>query len=338
MDDQQPQDITGQAAMFCRLISRFAAVLLVGTAVGFALSDTASAAGCGPGSAPVADPDLGTICVAIASPGSGGGSSGGGTASTISAGEARGPKTCEWAGETIPCSRGASSWFAEQGCYASQSTVPPKHDPAWGGHTDGSVWTCYGVGPDGFGQGSNFWVSPGEAAAAAAPVLVDPTVLAQRALDQLQLARPSIHMAPQPPLQTIVGLETWLWMNPDQWAPLDLTVTAGPTSVTVTAQPVRAVWALTEGSTTCTSAGRAWVVGMGDEEQTDCSYTFTHVSDGEPDDAFAVNSTLIYQVDWTCAGGCLEDGGTLGEVAGLPGAAAIRVSERQSVVVRSGEL
>jgi len=46
---------------------------------------------------------------------------------------------------------------------------------------------------------------------------------------------------------------------------------------------------------------------------------------------------LIYQVDWTCAGGCLGDNGTLGEVPGVPGAAAIRVGERQSVVVRGGQ-
>jgi hypothetical protein len=197
------------------------------------------------------------------------------------------------------------------------------------------VWTCAGAGPDGDGTGYNFWVPPG--AAAPAPVLVDPAVLAQRALDELQLAQPSVHMAPQPPSQTYVGLETWLWMDPAQWAPLDLTVTAGPTSVTVTARPVRALWDVTEGSTTCGSAGRPWVTGMGDEEVTDCSYTFTRVSGGETNDAFAVTSTLVYQVDWTCAGGCLEDAGTLGEVPGVPGTAAIRVGERQSVVVSGGE-
>ena len=322
--------------MLRRLTVRLATLLLVGSAAGLVTAETASAAGCGPGTTPVASPTQGAICVPVASPGSGGSTSDGGTSSTISTAASQGSRNCEWAGETIPCSRGGSSWFGSQGCYASQASVS-TNDPAWGAHEDGSVWTCYGAGPDGVGTGFNFWVAPGEAAAAAAPVLVDPAVLAQRALDQLQLARPSIHMAPQPPLQTYVGLETWLWMDPGQWAPLDLTVTAGPTAVTVTAQPVRAVWDLTEGSTACTSAGRAWVKGMGDGEQTDCSYTFTHISGGEPDDEFAVTSTLIYEVDWTCAGGCLEDGGTLGEVPGLPGAAAIRVGERQSVVVRSGE-
>jgi hypothetical protein len=317
------------------LIARIAAVLLLGPAVGVVAAETASAAGCGPGTVPTAHPLQGTICVPAASPGSDDGSSSGGTSLTSSTQGSQGRKTCEWAGKTIPCSRGGSSWFAAQGCYASQGAAPPKDNPAWAGHTDGSVWTCYGNGPDGVGQGYDFWVAPG--AAAPAPVLVDPGVLAERALNQLQLARPSIRMAPQPPLQTYVGLETWLWMDPAQWRALDLTVTAGPTAVTVTAEPVRAVWDLTEGSTTCGSAGRAWVEGMGDEEQTDCSYTFTQISAGETSDAFPVTSTLMYQVDWTCAGGCLEDAGTLGEVSGLPGAAGIRVGERQSVVVRSGE-
>jgi len=324
--------------MLRRLTLRVCVLLLVAPTVGLVAAETASAAECGPGTVATADHTDSTICVAVASPSSVGGSSGGATTlAASSTGGSQGSRSCEWAGRTVPCSKGGSPWFAAQNCYAFQGYVPPKDDPIWGGHEDGSVWTCAGAGPDGAGIGYNFWVAPGEAAAAAAPVLVDPAVLGQQALDQLQLARPSIHMAPQPPLQTYVGLETWLWMDQDQWAPLDLTVTAGPTAVTVTAQPVRGVWDLTAGSTTCPSAGRAWVKGMGDGEQTDCSYTFTQISDGEPDDEFAVTSTLIYEVDWTCAGGCLEDGGTLGEVPGPPGAAAIRVGERQSVVVRSGE-
>lgn len=321
--------------MYRRLILGFVTTLLLAPAVGLAVPETASAVGCGPGAVASADSTQSAICVAVASPGSGGGSSSGGTSSTSSIGASQGPRKCEWGGKTIPCSEGDSHWFASQGCYAFQGYVPPKYDPAWGGHTEGSVWTCAGVGPDHVGTGYGFYVPPD--AAVPAPVLVDPAVLAQRALDQLQLARPSIHMAPQPPLQTYVGLETWLWMDPGQWQPLDLTVTAGPTAVTVTAQPVRAVWNLSEGSTTCASAGRPWVNGMGDGERTDCFYTFTDISDGQTNDAFAVTSKLIYQVDWTCAGGCLEDNGTLGEVPGLPGAAAIRVGERQSVVVRGGE-
>ncbi len=202
----------------------------------------------------------------------------------------------------------------------------PKSEPVWAGRTDGSVWICRAGAA---GIPLMFWAPPG---AAPAP-LIDPAILAQRALDQMQLASPNIHTAPQPPDMTYVGLETWLWMDQQQWAPMELTVSAGPTSVTVKAAPVRATWDLTAGRTTCNSAGRAWEKGMSSSEQTDCSYTFTKTSDGQANDAFPISSTLTYQVDWTCSGGCLTDGGTLGEVDGLPGQAALRVSERQSVVI-----
>jgi hypothetical protein len=150
----------------------------------------------------------------------------------------------------------------------------------------------------------------------------------------MKLATPKIHLAPQPPLMTYVGLETWLWVDAAQWSDLKLTVSAGPTSVTVTAKPVKAEWDLTAGNETCTSPGRPWVKGMSSSEKTDCSYTFQRVSDFEPDGEFPVSSTLTYQVDWTCSGTCLIGSGTLGEVDGLPGTSAIRVGERQSVVVR----
>ena len=221
---------------------------------------------------------------------------------------------------SIPCTTSAGGydyvWMgAPHNCYAWRVTPPPPAgNAAWEGHdpSEGSVYTCdvtacYLVGCAG-------WFVPGNATPP------NPADLARSALDRMRLATPNIHMAPQPPLMTYVGLETWLWMDPGQWDPLSLTVTAGATSVTVVAEPVRAAWDLTAGSTTCTSAGRAWVNGMSSSEQTDCSYTFDQVSDGQPDGEFAVTSTLTYQVDWTCSGACLTGNGTLGEVDGLPGA------------------
>ena len=233
-------------------------------------------------------------------------------------------------GHQIPCTRNGAVWIDSHFCYAlNVSDVYPAGHPYWKGHTDGSLWACWGIGPNmDPSVGPVFWLAEG-----GTPV-IDPAVLAQRALDQMPLATPNIHMAPQPPLMTYVGLETWLWMDPGQWDPLTMTVSAGATSVTVVAEPVSAEWDLTAGSTTCTSAGRPWVQGMSSSEQTDCSYTFDQVSDGQADGEFAVSSTLTYQVDWTCSGVCLTGNGTLGEVDGLPGAAAIRVGERQSVVVR----
>ncbi len=174
---------------------------------------------------------------------------------------------------------------------------------------------------------------PTRPAPPAGPVpVVSSKVLATRALGQLQLMAPAVHLAPAPPLKTYTGLETWLWMPQGQWAPRRLSVTAGPTAVTVTATPTRTYWDMGDGERTCYGPGRAWVRSYSEYEKTDCSYTYEHVSSYEPGGKFPVEATIVYQVDWTCRGTCTQRGGTLGEVDGLTGRSAIRVSERQSVV------
>lgn len=279
---------------------------------------------CPPGQVPT-NPGNGWLCVPAVDPGNEGGDQGGGSTEGTGGG---GPATCTRDGAEIPCTSDLGVWFADYGCYGNQVPDPPPGDIRWGDNdpSEGSIWLCNNPLD---GDPLYFFVPNGQN-----PVLVDPAVLAQRALDRVQLATPTVHMAPQSPLMSYVGLETWLWMDPGQWDTLSLTVTAGPTSVTVTAEPARATWDLTAGSTTCTSPGRAWVRGMSSSEQTDCSYTFDQVSDSQSEDAFPVTSTLTYQADWTCSGACLTPDGTLGEVDGLPGNAAIRVGERQSVVIR----
>lgn len=290
--------------------------------------------GCGPSEIPQEIPGQGTICVPARDPGDadGGEASPGADPAVGGAGAA----PCKAAGgKEIPCSLNGLTWFSAHTCYAGAITPPPPStDPFWPagqGPDTGAQYHCQ-LQSDGspFPDAALiFFVATGDAPV----VLIDPAVMAQRALDKMQLATPNIHAAPQPPAMTYVGLETWLWIDPRQWKALELTVTAGATSVAVTAAPVHATWDLTTGSTTCTSAGRAWVDGMSNVEKTDCSYTWEHTSDGQPEDAYPISSTLTYQVDWTCSGACLANAGTLGEVNGLPGGAAIRVGERQSVVI-----
>jgi hypothetical protein len=292
-----------------------------------AIADEDPPLNCPPGTVP-SNPGGGWICVPVVDPGEppDGGGGGGGTNNTGGGGE--GPATChDPAGVKIPCTSELGVWFAEYGCYANAIPDPPPGDIRWGGNdpAEGAIYLCNNPLD---GDPLFFFLPNGQN-----PVLIDPAVLAQRALDQMKLATPNIHTAPQPPDMTYVGLETWLWMDPGQWNTLDLMVTAGATSVTVTAKPTRATWELTTGSTTCTSPGSAWVDGMSNAAETDCSYTWEQTSDGQAEDAFPISSTITYQVDWTCSGACLTGAGTLGEVDGLPGAAAIRVGERQSVVI-----
>jgi hypothetical protein len=161
---------------------------------------------------------------------------------------------------------------------------------------------------------------------------VDPLTLAHRAERQLPLVPPRIGMAPEPPAYTYVGLDTWLWIDPAQWKPLNMSAKAGPTSVRVTASPVRVAWDMGESSTTCAGPGRAWVAGMTDAATTDCSYTYTRTSDFEPGKQFPVSVLIVYRVDWRCSGICTTAEGSLGEVDSQAAHAAEKVSERQTVV------
>lgn len=244
---------------------------------------------------------------------------------------AEGSSGCKYQGTEIPCTKDGTVWFASKQCYAAPTGISMP----WQGHTDGAVYLCMGIGASmGANMGPNdyFWVPPGQI-----PALVDPTALAQQALDQMSLAKPNIHLAPTPPQMTYVGLDTWLWMDQAQFTSLTNTVSAGGASVTVTAAPVRAAWDMGDGSgTTCGDAGRPWAKGMTSAERTSCSYAYNRVSDFQPGGTYTVSTSLVYQVDWTCAGPCLARTGSLGEVDGPNSTSAIRVGERQTVVTNRG--
>ena len=237
---------------------------------------------------------------------------------------------CTSEGKQIPCVTDHGVWFSSHQCYAQPMQPQPSPDsPAWQGHSpdEGQVWVC-SVYPGPVTGGYWFFVANGDV-----PALVDPGDMAANAVGQLPLAVPVVHLAPGPPHMTYVGLETWLWMDPSQWQDLSLTVTAGGTSVTVLAHPVRVTWDLTEGSVVCASAGRMW-----DAEWTATNRLFIHVrrSGGPPAGrSLRRPATLTYDVSWTCSGACMEQSGSLGEVDGLPG---LRRSRRRTAVRRGRRL
>lgn len=261
----------------------------------------------------------GIICIPAADPGDGG--DGGESGSGPGSGEGDG---------------GTPEPLDPTGCFLTYIDPQPNADSeAWAGHSpdEGALYyrRCY-LGNDPQGQPIVF-VPDGEE-----PPPPDPAELARKALDEMQLKTPNVQLAPAPPEQTYVGLDTWLWMPPGQWVSLDKSVTAGDTTVTVTAVPESVLWDMGPSTTTCYSAGREWKFKqMPAGSTTDCSYKYTKISDFEPGKKFRVSSTITYQVDWTCDGDCLADDGTLGQVPGPAGGAAISVGERQSVVISGGK-
>ncbi len=271
----------------------------------------------------------GVVCVAVKDPGSTGSGPG---AVVHQRADHHGPVGCfKHGGKKVPCNTDLGVWFPGHQCYAQPSPAPAG-SAAWQGHANGSVWTCSTCAVRGNAsacQANVVWVPPGNR-----PGPPDPGRLAQDAIGSLRLATAEVHMAPQAPAHSYVGVENWLWVPRAQWATLSKTVTAGATSVTVTAKPARVVWSMGPASRTCYDPGRVWRDGMGDAATTSCGYTYAVTSDTAPGRAFTVRARIGYQVDWVCNGWCLKGAGTLGLVQAPAGNGSLRVLQRQTVVVQ----
>ena len=186
----------------------------------------------------------------------------------------------------------------------------------------------------------------GDPGVAPAPV-VDARAEAEKAFDSINLATPDIHLAPSPPLPTYPNLETWIWVPRSQWQPVELSVTAGATTVHVEARPVRMEIdsgerpqmkyspAGIDSSFVCYDAGRAWSKSFGDDAETSCGYTYQTTSSDNPagGNRYQLTADIVYEGSWTCVGQCTEEAGSLGEAAGPTSDQPVDVQERQSVVV-----
>lgn len=281
---------------------------------------------CPDGTTKVGAPDGGSsICVVVTDPGTPddtGDSEDSGTSSS-------GSKACQRVdGTPVDCVTDYGVWDSSHQCWVHPVHVP-QTDPVWEDRTDGSIWMC-GLITDGVDPVVMFWVPPGSGPGA----LPDPGELAQEAVGLLPLETAEVRTAPQNPARSYVGVENWLWVPESQWAILTETVTAGDTSVTVTAEPDRVLWDMGPGAKSCYDPGRVWESGMTDEAATTCGYTYVVTSQSAPDGAFALAATIRYQVDWVCTGACTSSTGTLGLVDAPAGTGALRVLQRQTVVVQ----
>ena len=270
----------------------------------------------------------GVICVVVTDPGQPGqpgepGEPGGG-------GQA--PAGCyKNDGTQVPCQTNDGYWWPGYQCYAAPYDAPPG-SPAWQGHTDGSLWQCTRCDTAGSAGSCNVqivWVAPGDE-----PGPPTPEQLAATALGLMPLAQAEVHTAPAAPAPTYVGVENWLWIPDAQWRTLARSVTAGATTVTVTAAPSETVWDLGPSSITCYGPGRPWEQGMSDAVTTSCGYVYETTSVDQPEGRFGVSATIRYQVTWTCTGACPTTGGDLGLVDAAAGSGTLRVLQRQTVVIR----
>lgn len=163
----------------------------------------------------------------------------------------------------------------------------------------------------------------------AAPVggVVSSAMLLDAAWAELSAPMPSLHLNPEG--DQIVQLPSWLWIDPDQWAPVSATATAGAVSATVTASPARVLWSMGNGDVvTCDGPGRVYAPRFAESpEATDCKYTYRHSSADQPGESYGVTATIEWEASWSGSDG---DGGDLG-VLTTTAVDDVRVAELQAL-------
>jgi hypothetical protein len=313
--------------MLSRALGTLVAALALPLLVAAPRAAADAGAECPPGTNPVRA-GSGVICAFARDPGESGQLGDPGDP----AGVEQAPTGCHRSdGTEVPCQTDQGSWWSGAQCYAAAYDAPPGA-PAWQGHSNGSLWQCTSCETGGTATTCNvqtIWTAPGHE-----PAPPTPEQLASTALGLIPLAQADVHTAPAAPAATYVGVENWLWVPDGQWRTLTKSVSAGATTVTVTAAPSQIVWNLGPTSIACYDPGRPWDHGMSDAATTTCGYTYKASSAGRPDGRFSISATIRYQVTWTCTGACPTTGGDLGLVDAPAGSSTMRVLQRQTVVVR----
>jgi hypothetical protein len=162
----------------------------------------------------------------------------------------------------------------------------------------------------------------------AGTVQVNPVEVGQQAVKQLGFGSPTIEMAPPDGSRQLVGVASWLWIDPGQWRILTASASAGPVTATATATPSKVVWDMGNGdSVTCDGPGIPYSASDS-SATTDCSYTWPGPG------SFTVTATIYWSVTWTATGAA--GGGNLGVQAGPAADAPVTVTESQAINTTSG--
>lgn len=178
---------------------------------------------------------------------------------------------------------------------------PPKGSYLWEGQTNGAVYerTCrYTADAAVPPIPMPFW-------AAEAPPPVDPAVLAQEAVDKMNLTGPDI-ASPRATGKYAVGVPMWMWVNqsPTTYGPNSASATAGAVTVTATAKVTQIVWKTGDGtSVTCNGPGTRYTTSKGMAESPTCGHVYSTTSAKKPDNKFTMTATSTWQVDWQVQGG-----------------------------------
>ena len=170
------------------------------------------------------------------------------------------------------------------------------------------------------------WVTGAQPVVAVAQL--SPVVVAEQAVRRLGLSSPVIRMAPPSGDAQLVGVATWLWIDPASWKTLSASASAGPVTTTATATPSKVTWNMGNGdSVTCQGPGTPYDPSQ-PNATTNCSYTWAAPG------TYTVTATIYWSVSWTAKG--TAGGGNLGVQGGPASSVAVRVEESQAINTPSG--
>ncbi len=225
-----------------------------------------------------------------------------GTVTPVKGGTPARPAACEDSFPITWCAPppAAGAWWSpDRECWIAPLTPSPPHgDPMWKGNTTGAIYLCWPPETPAFrgtGNVTYFW-------SAAPPPQVDPAVLAEAAVESMDLQPPAVGATPlpSPDAVSLIGLPTWLWIEAPgehSWGPITRTAAAGGVTVTATAQVTKVVWDMGDGGTvTCTGQGTKWSPAMGAGDSPDCGYRYRTAG------RRTITATTYWQVAWSGAG------------------------------------
>lgn len=189
--------------------------------------------------------------------------------------------------------------------YRKLAAQPPAGSLDWEGHElgDGAVYEercTYNNGTNGITFIRNVW------AATPPTVMIDPAILAQRAVDEMLLRGPAIGITPKPSGRGVVGMPVYLWTErgPETFGPNTASASAGGVTVTATAKVSKIVWLMGDGKTvTCTTAGTPYKAEYGKKPSPDCGHRYGAPSSTTASGKFHVTATSTWTIDWTATSG-----------------------------------
>jgi hypothetical protein len=165
------------------------------------------------------------------------------------------------------------------------------------------------------------------------PALPAPAVLAQLAVRYLRLPDPVIRSSPAPGALQLTRLPVWLWVAANVWQPQSKTAQVPGESVTATATPVSAAWAMGNGATVpCKGPGTPYAGSNPAASSPTCGYTYDQSSAGQPGGAYRVTVTITWDITWAGTGGA---GGALAPLQTVA-AAEFQVAESQALNTSGG--